>query len=180
LANMDVAVALRIDRFANPFFTLANPAQLLHVKPEDRASLYLAGGGGFTPVDLQQEITSLSNPVAPSGAAIVGTVEDLQAQTRIKAYRARQAVGTTFDLLGHDFLNAALWLDIRKAQEPARQFGAAPTAAWTAFRKTVPLLPSLDQPPTQSRSFAAATFLRENPAHQFYAGSEMPDWPATP
>jgi histidine ammonia-lyase len=180
LANMDVAVALRIDRFANPFFTLANPAQLLHVKPEDRASLYLAGGGGFTPVDLQQEITSLSNPVAPSGAAIVGTVEDLQAQTRIKAYRARQAVGTTFDLLGHDFLNAALWLDIRKAQDPSRQFGAAPMAAWTAFRKKVPLLPSLDQPPTESRSFTAATFLRENPAHEFYPGSEMPDWPATP
>ena len=180
LANMDVAVALRIDRFSNPFFTAANPAELLHVKPEDRASLYLAGGGGYTPVDLQQEITSLANPVAPSGAAIVGTVEDLQAQTRIKAYRARQAVVTTFDLLGHDFLNAALWLDIRKMQDPARQFGAAPTAAWAAFRKTMPLLPSFDQPPTQSRSFTAATFLEANPAHQFYSGSEMPGWPATP
>jgi histidine ammonia-lyase len=180
LANMDIAVALRIDRFSNPFFTVANPAQVLNVQPEDRAALYLAGGGGFTPVDLQQEISGLSNPVAPSGAAIVGTVEDLQAQTRIKAYRARQAVGTTFDLLGHDFLNAALWLDIRRTQDPARQFGDGPTAAWAAFRKSVPLLPSLDAPPAQSRSFAASAFLRANPARRFYAGSEMPDWPATP
>ena len=52
------------------------------------------------PVDLQQEIQSLTNPVAPFGAAIVGTVEDLQAQTRIKAYRVQQVVSTTFDLLG--------------------------------------------------------------------------------
>ena len=180
LANMDIAVALRIDRFSNPFFTSTSPAQVLQIKPEDREVLYLADGGGYTPVDLQQEVSSLIDPVAPSGAAIVGTVEDLQAQTRIKASRARQAVATTFDLLGHDFLNAAFWLDIRKTQAPMRTFGTAPTAAWVALRKLVPLLPSLDDPPVQSRSFTAAEFLRSNPASKYYAGSEAPDWPATP
>ena len=139
LANMDVAVSLRIDRFSSPFFTAADPAKVLHLPPGGEFALYLAGGGGYTPVDLQQEMQSLTNPVAPSGAAIVGTVEDLQAQTRIKAYRARQAVSTTFDLLGHDLLNAAFWLDVRKAQDPSRNFGAGPTAAWTAFRKVVPI-----------------------------------------
>ena len=89
-------------------------------------------------MDLQQEIHGLTNPVAPSGQAIVGTVEDLQAQTRIKAYRARQAVSTTFDLLGQDLLTATLWLDIRKAQRSGQEFGAAPTAAWTAFRRAGP------------------------------------------
>lgn len=172
LANLDIAVSLRIDRFFNPFFTLADPAQVLHLGPGNGFAVYMAGGGGFTPVDLEQEIQSLSNPIAPSGQAIVGTVEDLQAQTRIKAYRARQAVSTTFDLLGQDLLTASLWLDVRKAQDPARNFGDAPTAAWTAFRKVVPLLPTLDGVPSQSRPMAAAAFLVGTPAGNFYTGAE--------
>ena len=172
LANMDIAVSLRIDRFFNSFFTLTNPAQVLHIPPGNGFAIYMAGGGGFTPVDLMQEIQSLTNPVAPSGQAIVATVEDLQAQTRIKAYRARQAVSTTFDLLAHDLLTATLWLDVRKAQDPSRNFGDGPTAAWTAFRKIVPLLPVLDGVPTQSRSMTAAAFLRSTPAATFYRGGE--------
>jgi histidine ammonia-lyase len=172
LANMDIAVALRIDRFFNPFFTQTNPAQVLHMSPGNGFAIYLAGGGGFTSVDLQQEIQSLTNPVAPSGQAIVGTVEDLQAQTRVKAYRARQAVGTTFDLLAHDLLTATLWLDVRKSQDPSRNFGDGPTAAWTAFRKIVPLLPDMEGVPTQSRPMAAAAFLKGTPASTFFGGRE--------
>jgi histidine ammonia-lyase len=172
LANMDIAVALRIDRFFNPFFTLTDPAQVLHVPPGNGFAIYMAGGGGFTPVDLQQEIQSLTNPVAPSGQAIVSTVEDLQAQTRIKAYRARQAVSTTFDLLAHDLLTATFWLDVRKAQDPTRNFGDGPTAAWTAFRKIVPVLPAMDEVPSQSRPMTAAGFLKSTPARNFYSGGE--------
>jgi len=173
LANMDIAVSLRIDRFFNPFFTLTDAAQVLHMPPGNGFAIYLAGGGGFTPVDLEQEIQSLTNPVAPSGQAIVSTVEDLQAQTRVKAYRARQAVNTTFDLLAHDLLTATLWLDVRKAQDPSRNFGDGPTAAWTAFRKIVPLLPDMDGVPSQSRPLTAATFLSTTPASRFYpAGDE--------
>jgi len=172
LANMDIAVSLRIDRFSSPFFTAADPAKVLHVPPGNEFAIYLAGGGGYTPVDLQQEIQSLTNPVAPSGAAIVGTVEDLQAQTRIKAYRARQAVATTFDLLGHDLLTAAFWLDVRKAQDASRNFGDGPTAAWTAFRKIMPLLPAMDGSPSQSRPMTAAEFLRATPPAKFYSGGE--------
>jgi histidine ammonia-lyase len=171
LSNMDIAVSLRIDRFSNPFFTAAVPAEVLHAPPGGAFEIRRAGGGGFTPVDLEQEIQSLTNPIAPSGQAIVGTVEDLQAQTRIKAYRARQAVDTTFDLLAHDLLTAALWLDIRKTQDASREFGAAPTAAWLAFRKIVPLLPAAGRIPAQSRPMTAAAFLRGTPAATFYAGS---------
>jgi len=96
-------------------------------------------GGGYTPVALQQEIQGLANPVAPFGSAIVGTVEDLQAQTQLKVQRARQAVGTTMDLLGNDLLEAAFWLDVRIVQNAQRKFGAAPTAVWSALRKLVPL-----------------------------------------
>jgi len=171
LANMDIVVALRIDRFSNSFFTGTDPATALHVPPANRFALFLASGGGFTPVDLQQEIQGLTNPVAPSGAAIVSTVEDLQAQTRLKSYRVRQAVDTTFDLLGHDLLNASFWLDVRKAQEPARNFGEAPTAAWQALRKRIPLdLGEGKAPPAQSPPVSAADFIRTTPAAGFYAG----------
>ncbi len=170
LANMDIAVSLRIDRFFNPFFTMTNPAQVLHMSPGNGFAIYMAGGGGFTPVDLEQEIQSLTNPVAPSGQAIVATVEDLQAQTRVKAYRARQAVSTTFDLLAHDLLTATLWLDVRKSQDPSRNFGDGPTAAWAAFRKIVPLLPDMEGVPTQSRPMAAAAFLKSTPASMFFGG----------
>src|SRR3984885_14720960 len=174
LANMDIAVSLRIDRFFNPFFTMADPAQVLHIGPGNGFAVYLAGGGGFTPVDLEQEIQSLTNPIAPSGQAIVGTVEDLQAQTRIKAYRARQAVNTTFDLLAHDLLNASFWMDVRKAQDASRNFGDGPTAAWTALRKIVPVLPALDGSPMQPRPMTAVAFLKATPAANFYGGGETP------
>ena len=169
LANMDIAVELRIDRFSNPFFTATDPAEVLHAPPGARFALFFAGGGGFTPVDLQQEVQGLTNPVAPSGAAIVRTVEDLQAQTRLKSYRARHAVDTTFDLLAHDLLNAALWLDVRKAQDPSREFGTAPTAAWHALRQVAPLELG-ERRSAQAPAVRAAAFIRATSASTFYAG----------
>src|SRR5579863_2643792 len=115
LANMDVAVMLRIDRFSNPFFTAVKLADVLPNGPQ--------WTGGYTPVALQQEIQSLTNPVAPFGAAIVSTVEDLQAQTQIKVEHARRAVETTLDLLSQDLLTASVWMDARRAQTPQRRFG---------------------------------------------------------
>ncbi|MEP6546584.1 MAG: aromatic amino acid ammonia-lyase [Gammaproteobacteria bacterium] len=170
LANMDIAVMLRIERFRNPFFTGVTAAQVLHG----------AGGGffGYAPVDLQQEIQSLMNPIAPFGSAIVGTVEDLQAQTRIKAQRARQAVDTTFDLLSFDLLEGSLWMDVRKTQDPKRNFGAAPTAVWTAFRQRVPLRqgsePAGREPGAPSTSQLAVQFLRTTAAATFYRGAAEP------
>jgi len=61
LANMDIAVSLRIDRFSNPFFTGAKAAEVLQVKPEDRASLYLAGGA-----DSRPWICNRKSPVSPT------------------------------------------------------------------------------------------------------------------
>src|SRR3984893_7448205 len=129
LANMDIDAMLRIERFRNPFFTGVAATDVL---PGVRGGFF-----DYAPVDLQQEIQSLMNPVAPFGSAIVGTVEDLQSQTRIKTQRARQAVDTTFDLLSFDLLEGSLWMDVRKAQDIQRNFGIAPTAAWTAFRQRV-------------------------------------------
>ena len=140
-----------------------------------------AGGGfyGYAPVDLQQEIQSLMNPVAPFGSAIVGTVEDLQAQTRIKAQRGRQAVDTTFDLLSFDLLEGSLWMDVRKTQDPKRNFGTAPTAAWAAFRERVPLQQAgsgqaARDPAAPSTSQIAAEFLRTTPPSTFYPEAAGP------
>jgi histidine ammonia-lyase len=172
LANMDIAVMLRIERFRNAFFTGVAAADVL---PDATRGFF-----DYAPVDLQQEIQSLMNPVAPFGSAIVGTVEDLQTQTRIKTQRARQAVETTFDLLSFDLLEGSLWLDVRKAQDPARKFGAAPTAAWTAFRQQVPLRAGSAEPGSPSTSETAARFLKTTPASTYYRGDPPPGAAAEP
>ncbi len=166
LANMDIAVMLRIERFRNPFFTGVSVSQVL---PDATRNFT-----DYAPVDLQQEVQGLMNPIAPFGSAIVGTVEDLQAQTRIKAQRARQAVETTFDLLGFDLIEGSLWMDVRKAQDGKRNFGSAPTAAWSAFRKRVPLRMDSAGPGAQSISLAASEFLKNTPARTFYQGDAPP------
>ncbi len=151
LANMDIAVMLRIDRFSNPFFTVIKYSDVL---PDIRH-----WGGGYTPVALQQEIQSLTNPVPPFGAAIVATVEDLQAQTEIKVQHARQAVNTTLDLLSLDLIEASFWMDVRTLQTPGRGFGAGPMAVWTAFRKQVPLRSDPNAPVTPSPEAIASAFV---------------------
>jgi len=159
IANMDIAVMLRIERFRNPFFTGVS------------ARAILPGAAirdwGYSPVDLQQEVQSLMEPIAPFGSAIIADVEDLQAQTRIKVQKARQIVATTLDLLGFDLIEGSLWLDVRKAQDPAREFGLAPTAAWRAFRAQVPLSQDTGSNDLRSASALAAEFLRKTPATGF-------------
>jgi histidine ammonia-lyase len=151
LANMDVAIMLRIERFRSTFFTGVAAESVI---PGRYADFY-----DYAPVDLQQEVAGLMNPVAPFGSAIVGTVEDLQAQTRIKVQHARQAVDTTFDLLGFDLLEGSMWMDVRNIQDAHRQFGPVATAAWAAYRKAV----SLDSAPA-----ATADFLKNMPAATFF------------
>jgi histidine ammonia-lyase len=165
LANMDVAVMLRIERFSNPFFTVVKATDVL-----TREQVFAAGGGGgYLPVDLWQEIQGLEIPVPPEGQAIVATVEDLQGQTRLKAARARLAVDDTFNLLAIDIRTAALWMDLRHIQTPTRDFGSGPTAAFNAYRKVQPFL---EQPtpgpagrPNGARGYE---FLKATPARSFF------------
>ncbi len=163
LANMDVAVMLRIERFRNTFFTGIKPQDVL-------PGWHRRDTSGYMPTDLQQEIQGLANPVAPSGSALETTVEDLQAQTRLKVQRARQAVATTLDLLSLDLCEAALWLDVRKAQDPQRDFGPAPDAAWRALRQVIPLMPDAEPAPVAADQTLAADFLRTHSAQEFRTG----------
>jgi histidine ammonia-lyase len=165
VANMDVAVMLRIERFRSTFFTV--------VSLQDVLPKWVRHDSGYLPSDLQQEVQSLTNPVAPFGSALETTVEDLQAQTRIKVQRARQAVSLTFDLLAVNLVEASLWLDVRKTQDPQRSFGPAPTAVWTAFRKRLPLEDDTN-PNRESKPTVAVEFLRANPPATFFTGEAPP------
>ena len=166
LANMDVAIMLRIERFRSTFFTIVSVSDVL-----PRWSRH---DSGYLPSDLQQEVQSLTNPVAPFGSALETTVEDLQGQTRIKVQRARQAVSLTNDLLAVNLVEASLWLDVRKTQDPHRSFGTAPTAAWTAFRKRLPLDDDASKPAEVSKPMVAADFVLTNLAASFYSGVSPP------
>ncbi|WP_158014025.1 aromatic amino acid ammonia-lyase [Sphingomonas sanxanigenens] len=177
LANMDVAVNQRLDRFNNSFFTVIRPTDVIADLPRTPG----LAAGGFAPqgnakvsTDLWQEIQGLAVPVAPAGHAIIATVEDLQAQTRLKIARADTAIDRSFDLLAQNLLTASFWLDVRKAQDPGRAFGPGPTAAWAAFRARLPFRGAV--PDGRSPFAVAGGFVREVPAAGLMpAGPAMPD-----
>ena len=165
LANMDIAVAQRIMRFTSPFFTVATPSD---ESPGEPGRFHLAQGSEIDAAALMQEIQGQINPVPPEGSALIQTVEDLQTQTRLKVLRARTVVDDTVELLAEDLLTGTYWLDLRKTQKPTRTFGASPTAVWTAFRSTLPFNGVGPTSMTQPIHEVAATFIRGNPASNFY------------
>jgi histidine ammonia-lyase len=165
LANMDTAVAQRMLRFTSAFFTVIGPSD---ESPGEPGRFHLTQGSEIDAVALMQEIQGLINPVPPEGNALIQNVEDMQTQTRLKVTRARTAVDDTVELLAEDLLTGTYWLDLRKAQNPSRAFGAAPTAVWTAFRATLPFNGIGTASATQPIHEIAATFIRSNAAATFY------------
>jgi len=165
LANMDTAVAQRMLRFTSAFFTVIGPSD---ESPGEPGRFHLTQGSEIDAVALMQEIQGLINPVPPEGNALIQSVEDMQTQTRLKVTRARTAVDDTVELLAEDLLTGTYWLDLRKSQNPARAFGASPTAVWTAFRATLPFDGVGPASATQPIHEIAATFIRSNAAANFY------------
>lgn len=163
LANMGVVLAQRIERFTNPFFTVIRPTDVM--TPDQAATL--PQGAGYLPVDLWVEITGLITPVTPQGQPIVATVEDLQAETRLKVARARKVVDLTTHLLAQDILMSTNWMEVRKAQAPARNFGAAPTAALAAVRAVVPLRHGTGP---GAAGMAIHDLITDTPVSAFYPG----------
>ncbi len=174
LANMGVAVVLRIDRFSNPFFTVVSPGEVLDMSQEEMWSA--PSGGGYLPVDLWQEMSTYMVPLTPQGQAIVSTVEDLEANTRLKLDHATSAVDVGMHLVAQDLMMNAFWMDVRKAQDPSRLFGPAPTAAHAALRKVVPLKAPDGQRPTQPYGQTVYEFMKATPASQFIV--ENPPMPS--
>jgi len=131
----------------------------------------------FAFMDVWAEIQTDAHSVTPEGNAADVGVADIEAYSRLKAVRGRQVVDMTMQLLGYDLLTATYWLDIRRAQDPKRNFAPAPTAAWTAFRKLLPWQQEVDSRPDLPYGALAYNFLKQTPASSFYAGG--PPMPAT-
>jgi histidine ammonia-lyase len=165
VAQLATAIDQRVQRFSNTFFTVISPSDVL--SPAELANAAPAAND-YNLADLMAEIQTLANPVPAQGNAIVRTVEDLQAEGRIKVARARLTVDNTLYLLAEDILNSTYWMNVRQAQDPSRSFGVSPTAAWNAFRRVVPWqLPAEERPQVPS-THLAYSFLVGNPASLFY------------
>jgi histidine ammonia-lyase len=165
LANMDIVIAQRVVRFTNTFFTVISPTDEV---PGEPGRFGLAQGSELDAAALMQEIQGLINPVPPEGNALIKTVEDLQTQTRLKVVRARALVEDTIDLLAEDLLTGTCWLDLRKEQNPARNFGPSPTAVWAAFRKLLPFNDDAGRVRDVPIHEVAAAFIRGHAAADFY------------
>jgi histidine ammonia-lyase len=173
LANMDVAVMLRQERFGSPFFTGVTAQSVLNPASPP------AGAGSFFSDALDnheawQTIQRLMMPVPPEGySADPEGVEELDAESLFKAKRAIRALEESWALLAGDLYTSAIWMDVREKQDPTRPFGAAPTAAWQAFRKIVPLTETDGFAGDYSdfdASAAAVHFMETTPASTFFSG----------
>ena len=168
LANMDIAIMLRAERFGSEFFTGEGSQKIL-------ASL--GGGvfsGSFGNHETWQHVQAQIVPVPPEGYGGSSGVEELEAQSLLKAIRAQTAVDDTFRLLATDLSTGTRWLDVRKKQDPSREFGPGPTAAWQAFRKVMPLQPDQAAPPPGpgAAGLTALNFLKSHPAWNFFPLTE--------
>jgi histidine ammonia-lyase len=177
LANMDVAVAQRIERFTDrtptALFTGIKPADVL--TPEQLKDSPALSEPFWVFMDIWQEIQSLSQSLAPEGIGADAGVADIASLSRLKTTRGQQVVDLTMQLLGYDLWNATYWLDVRKAQDPSRSFGTTATAVWSAFRKIVPWQQDPETRAEVPYGILAQRFLLSTPATVFYsAGPEMP------
>jgi len=170
LANCGVAIAQRIERFRNSFFTVVSTPELLGA---DQLPL-LPPVDGFLAMDLWQELAGLATPVTPAGLPIYATVEDLEAQTRLKAAAARKAIDLCFHLVAQDLLTAAHWMDIRRLQDSNRRFGEVPERVHAALREVVPWLLRLDERPQRPLGELVYEFLQAQPAASFYPANPPP------
>jgi len=179
MANMDAAIAQRIERFSDrgptAFFTGIFPKDVL--TPQQLRLSPAMVEPYFAFMDVWAEIQSDAQAVTPEGNAADFGVADIEAYSRLKASRSRQVVDLTMQLLAYDLLTATYWLDVRKVEDPKRSFAAAPTAAWTAFRSQVPWQQEPDSRPDVPFGVIAYRFLQHTPASHFYAGG--PTMPLT-
>lgn len=177
VANMDAAVAQRIERFSDrgptAFFTGIFPKDVL--TPEQLRLSPSMLEPYFAFMDVWAEIQNEAHTVTAEGNAADLGVADIEAYSRLKAVRGRQVVDLSLQLLAYDLLTATYWLDVRKAEDPKRSFAPAPTAVWSAFRKRLPWQQEVDSRPDVPYGAVAYEFLKQTPASSFYAsGPPMP------
>jgi histidine ammonia-lyase len=160
LANLDVAVIQRNYRFGDPFHTGVSPNDVLNAEVRGLAA---PQGNGTTAIAIFGQVEAVMNPVPPQGiASDIHSTSDLESNTPIKIAKAQAAVDYSVQLLAHDLMTATYWLDLRKAQDPKREFGAPVTAAWSAYRKVSPWqAPAAERPDRPSQDLAVEFLTRQ-------------------
>jgi histidine ammonia-lyase len=139
------------------------------------------GERGFIVPTQNRNAASLENDVDNFSGAVGGLNEALAQRITpsanmprlpgqaVEREQSRWTLETAFDLLAIDLTGATRLMDQRLAENPARTFGAAPTAAWTAFRAAVP-----GQTAGDAAQAAAARFIQFNRPAAFYPKGEAP------
>ena len=156
-------------RFPDTFFTVVAPSDVLSADVLSKAA---PQAQSYTISDLMAEVQELANPIPAQGNALVRNVEDMENFTRQKVARARLAVDDAFRLVAQEALSATYWMNVRAAQRPARDFGAAPAAAWNALRTVIPW--QADSRPDAPAGDLAYAFMVGTPASTFMAGDSEP------
>jgi histidine ammonia-lyase len=122
------------------------------------------------PAPLESDVAAFGDAVVQLSAAlaqrIAATPPDMPAAGQGRTAQAQGALDTAFNLLAIDLGGAAKMMDQRLAENPARTFGAPPTAALTAFRMAVPAQTGGDA--------AARQFILNNQPVTFYPKGDPP------
>ena len=179
-ANMAVTVANRIERFSDrvptPFFTGINPSEVMSA--EDKRLAPYEAEAFFTYLDVWKELQTLTQSVPPDSSSSDIGVADLEAQSRLKGARGRQAVDLFMQLAAYDLTASTYWLDVRRIQDPKRAFDPTTTAVWTSLRKALPWRQEPSQRADLPFGVIAYDFMKANPASGFVKAS-VPAMPAT-
>jgi histidine ammonia-lyase len=180
LNSSDQAWAIRVGMSPRESPELGTPQMMKYYVKGGKNS---GGKRGFVTPALNRDPYPLANDVAAFASAI-GVLDMALAQRiatplpvapqaaddgPVPLNRARQALDGTFGLLAVDLADAARLLDQRAAESTARTFGAAPTAAWMAFRTVVSAQITGD-----AAQAAAGQFIQGNQPAVFYPKGEPP------
>ena len=174
LTNVDSIIIETMSRFNDPFFTVVRAQEIMGPG---------FGGGGANNHWLWSEILSLAMPLVPPGIGTIANPADVGAVPLLRLERAERLLDVQYELLAGQIVQGAYWMDVRKRQTPARQFGAAPTAIHAAIRQVVPLQRPAGSPaPTGTNQDLVMAFIKTTPASRFFRSTTavMPRAAAAP
>jgi histidine ammonia-lyase len=159
-------ITLRTLRIGQPFFSVIQPSDVLSAEELARAAPQHDSAEILQA--LVDELQALANPIPAEVDAERVHPDETTTFGSEKVAKARLALDASLRLIGQELLTATFWANVRQAQNPARSFGAVPTAVWQAFRVVVPwqAAPS-ERPPTPAPGVIAYAFLRANPPEEF-------------
>ncbi len=180
LNSSDQALAVRPGLSQRESRELASPRMLKYFVKGGRNN---GGKRGFiiptlnsAPYPLANDVAAFAGAVGMLNVALAQRVDGTLAgrtaggeEGPVPLERAYQELGATVIKLAVDLREAAKMMDQRLAENTGRTFGAAPTAAWTAFRKVVPA-----QTNDGAAQLAAEQFILNNAPATFYPKSEPP------